>query len=421
MTIRERLARREAIRTELRTIHAAHPSGELPADAQASWATLETEARGLDAAIARQALIDEGDRAAPAQPLDGEDRRLAELRNSVTLHDVIRAQLPETAGSAGAGRARELSQEMARRSGRTPQGLLFDMRTPAPGAEHRVTTTGIQGTAPIGAPLIATNLRADLLIDRLRNGLVVRRLGARIVSDLVGNIDVPRRTGSVTSSWVGENQSIPATDAAWDKVSLRPKTCGALTELSRNQVLQSSPDIEALTRDDMAKVLAEALDSAALMGGGDGIIPLGIAPQAANRPTYPKANAAPAWTDVLAMMSALDIANVKPTGWVEGPGMRSTLMGTPKSANLSLGFIQETPDQLAGMPATPSNLLPAGSLLLGDFTDVLIGFWSELDILVNPYADSVFAKGNIQVRAMMTCDVALRHPASFAFLQHATS
>jgi hypothetical protein len=36
------------------------------------------------------------------------------------------------------------------------------------------------------------------------------------------------------------------------------------------------------------------------------------------------------------------------------------------------------------------------------------------EILLNPYADAVFAKGNVQVRIFHDVDVAVRHPESFA-------
>lgn len=51
--------------------------------------------------------------------------------------------------------------------------------------------------------------------------------------------------------------------------------------------------------------------------------------------------------------------------------------------------------------------------MLGDWSELMIGYWSELDILVNPYESSAYSKGNVQVRAMATCDVAVRHPEAF--------
>jgi hypothetical protein len=40
--------------------------------------------------------------------------------------------------------------------------------------------------------------------------------------------------------------------------------------------------------------------------------------------------------------------------------------------------------------------------------------WSELDILVNPFESAAYSKGNVQIRAMVTVDIAVRHPESFA-------
>jgi HK97 family phage major capsid protein len=77
---------------------------------------------------------------------------------------------------------------------------------------------------------------------------------------------------------------------------------------------------------------------------------------------------------------------------------------------------------MAGYPLLTSTLVPtdlgAGNdktaLVLGDWSELIIAYWSELDILVNPYESTAYAKGNVQVRAMATCDVAVRHPEAFA-------
>ena len=77
------------------------------------------------------------------------------------------------------------------------------------------------------------------------------------------------------------------------------------------------------------------------------------------------------------------------------------------------------------MPNAFSNVVPSNltkgtasgicsALVYGNWSELLIGLWSELDVLVNPYSETAYSKGNVQVRAMMTVDIAVRHPASFA-------
>lgn len=43
----------------------------------------------------------------------------------------------------------------------------------------------------------------------------------------------------------------------------------------------------------------------------------------------------------------------------------------------------------------------------------MLGVWSEVDILVNPYAEPAYSRGGVQVRAMATVDTAVRHPEGF--------
>ena len=78
-------------------------------------------------------------------------------------------------------------------------------------------------------------------------------------------------------------------------------------------------------------------------------------------------------------------------------------------------MVMEAPRTLAGYPVSMTSLVPASTIIFGNWADLLLGFWSELDILVNPYESTAYSKGNVQVRAMATCDVALRHAESFAY------
>jgi hypothetical protein len=85
-----------------------------------------------------------------------------------------------------------------------------------------------------------------------------------------------------------------------------------------------------------------------------------------------------------------------------------------------------------GAPAAFSNVVPSNltkgtasgvcsALIYGDWSNLILGYWSELDILVNPFEATAYAKGNVQVRGMLTMDVAVRHAASFAAIQDLTT
>ena len=208
---------------------------------------------------------------------------------------------------------------------------------------------------------------------------------------------------------VAENAAIPASDLAFAKASLRPRHAGAITEFSRNMLLQSSPDIETLVRSDFASVLAEAVDQAAINGAG-GVAPTGIlVVKAGYNAVGPQT-----LTQILGMIQALETANSSGTGWLLSPGsvtkLRSTLVTVGDTASTML---MSAPGSLSGYPAITSNLLPAGVAIFGKWSDLLVGYWSAFDLLVNPYESAAYSKGNVQVRGLLTCDISVRHAESF--------
>lgn len=266
MSMRELKAREDAAKTELKNVIAQQMAGDATPELETRAAELEAELKRIDAAERRQAMIDDMDRNARGHQLTGQssddDRLDAECAN-IGIGDVIRSQLPEFASSHMTGKVREVSQELARRSGSTPQGLLWNMRVPAK-VEQRVLTT-----TATGSNIIGTDYRPDLYIDVLRAQPGVARLGATTLSGLTGNVAIPKALTSTNTQWVSENSAITASDFSFGQVTLSPHHLGSLSEFSRNMVLQSSPDVEQLLRNDMSANLAMAMDRAAIKGVAD--------------------------------------------------------------------------------------------------------------------------------------------------------
>ena len=57
------------------------------------------------------------------------------------------------------------------------------------------------------------------------------------------------------------------------------------------------------------------------------------------------------------------------------------------------------------------------AIVYGNFSDLLIGMFGQLEILVDPY--TYFAKGTVGVRALQSIDIAVRHAESFAAMTDA--
>lgn len=374
----------------------------LTADEQTKFDALKAQITDLESQEARAQFLIEAERRMMGTPAGGGDRSLADLQSRVSVLDVIRAQ---TEGRSLDGAAREYHAETERRTGRKAQGVFVPMTA----IEQRVSTTS--GAAEI----VPTDHRPDQYIGPLRNALLTRRLGVRVLSGLSGNLSIPKHQTSLTAGWVAENAALTPSDMAFDSVTLAPKHAGGLTELSRQLIQQSSPDIEQLVRDDLAARIAQAIDSATILGGGsnepDGV--LSSTPQTSSLATL-------SWANVLALLQKLDIVNAPAANIVASMKVKAKVAGTLKvSGDAGAGFIYQD-GRIADLPAYFSNQVPektgtpnTGRVIAGDWSQVLLGIWSEIDLLVNPYESTAFTKGNVQVRAMSTVDVAVRHANAF--------
>jgi HK97 family phage major capsid protein len=415
---------RDQVRTAIRQASdAMDEEGDGSAELQALFTQLKALLDEIDSRITRQATIDDLDRRASANPIGGSgdvqwDRACCEF--SITRAIAAQCQIP----GVDAGRERETSAELARRSGRNFEGIPIPTRALSlngpmrnairPRLEQRV----ISSTTPAGGPgsnLIALDLDATNYIDVLRPAMVVRGLGARVLSDLRANLDLPRLSGATTYGWFAENSAIPTSDETFNRVSLRPHHAGAILTVSRNMLQQSTPDIEAIIRDDLAQVLARAVDNAALVGPtGSAVEPQGIIYTPGVTAITGAAPTYGLMVDIISAPANLN-ALAGSLGWSANFAVRQELLKLMDAYNRPYGLDvlgQGYPFGFTNLAKDATNTKP---LIFGNWNDLVIGFWSEIDLLVNPYADAAFSAGNVQLRGAMTLDIALRHPESFAW------
>lgn len=392
--------------TEMRAILAKAEADKraLTADETASFAALKADITGLEEQEGRAQFLADAERRMQGQVVTGEHRDHDALEQRVSLLRVLQAQ---TDGRALSGAEAEFAAEAERRSGRKAQGAFVPMSL----LEKRVQTT------TTGNDLVPTDHRPDQFISPLRAALLARRMGVRVLSGLSGNVAIPRQTASQTVGWVAENSNVGDSDLTFDTVSLTPKHAGGVTEMSRQLIQQSSPDIEQIVRDDIAFMLAKAIDSALIVGGGTNE-PVGVLSTSgigtANLATL-------SWANVLGMVKTVEEANAASgsMAWLGSPAVKAKLASTLKASGIA-GYLLEN-GRMAEIPAYFTNQVPVNTtpnpdtlrLILGDWTQVLLGIWSEIDILVNPFDSTAYARGGVKLRAMATVDIGVRQPTAF--------
>lgn len=396
MTLTELIEKRSNTVNQMKTIadKATAENRDLTAEESAQFETLKNEERSIQKQIDRTEYLRSLERSAPADHIgDGHNKDFEKLKRSVSVANIIRSQM-NNQGLSGA--ELEYNQEAEKRSGRKAQGAFI----PFDALETRANTT------TTASDLVPTIQRPQDYIGALRSSNIVRSMGVRTLTGLSGDVVIPKFGSGLSLGWINEGESVPESEMGFDAITLKPKHTGGKTEMSRQLIQQSSPDIESLVREDLSYLVAQNIDKAIIAGTGVKD-PLGIL----NTVGVLTGAIPTTWQEVLAIIQQIEDENITNLKWLGTSTTKTTLAGIEKSAGT--GQFLYSGGQVGELPFNVSANMPVNKLILGDFSQVLLGVWSEIDILVNPYAEPAYSRGGVQVRAMATCDVAVRHPKAF--------
>ena len=357
-----------------------------------------------------------------AKPLDKKDNIGLSNKESRDYSLVKAIKAMATGNWSGAELEKEASDEISRKTGKTPKGVYVP-------TDVRWTRDLIQGAAGDGGNLVATNLLSGSFIEALRARMVVKQAGALFLSGLVGDIAIPAQNAVNSASWVGENSAVTEVNTTYRQVTMAPKTLGTFTDISRHLMHQSTPAIETIVRNDILKTLSNEVDKQAIQGSGSSNKPTGILNTSGigsvaigtNGGAFTWALAVETWKEV-----ATDNADIGALAWVTSPLAVSRLMATAKVGSSDSVMIMNDQNKLLGYNVfsttnSPDTLTKGSSsgdcsaLTFGNFNDLIVGEWGSLDISVDPYTNA--AKGGTRIIGLYDVDVAVRHAESFAAIQ----
>jgi HK97 family phage major capsid protein len=259
------------------------------------------------------------------------------------------------------------------------------------------------------------NVENGGFIDILRNRSVALRMGSRQLSGLTGNVYFPRQTGKVSVTWqAGEGTSVTAADQALGQLSMTPKTCIAITDVSEQLLRQASPSAEAFVMADLAADVAIDGVDAAVINGTGGAQPIGIkntsgitSGQDASSATYAK---------ILAFVSTAGALNAI----LGNPGFVTTTAGAARLMQVQRFTSTDTPlwegnmldGQLVKFNAMSSEQLSSGNIVFGSWDTCVIGDWGVLEIATDN-GGTRFNQAQVGIRALWMVDVMLRYPTAW--------
>ena len=87
-------------------------------------------------------------------------------------------------------------------------------------------------------------------------------------------------------------------------------------------------------------------------------------------------------------------------------------MKSTEKASGTAQFVWEG-NEINGYPALVSNQLANNDVLFGDFSQLVLGTWSGVDLTVDPYAGAT--SGNVRVIALQDVDFAVKQPGAFCY------
>ena len=330
----------------------------------------------------------------------------------------------------------EISADYNKRNDRTPNGeitipgfvLLNAMRNGRlldGAARDGVVDTTLGYTTGNGAALVQTDLLEDQYIHALAAMTVLGKAGIRILSNLRGDVAIPKGD-TVAAEWFnGENGIATKVTPNFSQLTATPHTLGAHAEFTRRLTLQSSLAVQNVIATIITEAIARGIETAAFSGTGSSGQPLGLSGtsgvQSVTLDEVPtKAQLVEMWKKVFAE----NVHGVK-CAYIGGAAMKGTLCQTLDIHPVSNGL---TGDDAATVGAVTSgkylcdggkvegydylttNLCGDG-LWFGDWENLMLCAWSGVDLLVDKY--SLSTQGAIRLVALQDVDLVVRHPKAF--------
>ncbi len=274
--------------------------------------------------------------------------------------------------------------EEARKAGISTQGQI---QLP----ESRATVT----VTAEGEDVVATDLFDILMPLRAKNVLV--EAGAKFYGNLVGDVQVPVMSAS-NVTWKGEIAEAADGAGTFSHVTLSPHRLTAYVDISKQMLAQDSVDVENAIRTDLINAINTKLEQT-ILGNGDGkeggttvVAPLGMR----NGVT---ATTVADFEDLCELESNVEDANViGECSYVISNKAKAALRSMIKGTN-GTGMVFENGTVDGTKALNTSNVGTTKTIIYGDWSNLAIGSWGNIDITVDPYTKAAAGQVRIVVNA----------------------
>ena len=251
-----------------------------------------------------------------------------------------------------------------------------------------------------GEDIVATNLMD--VMGSLKAKSVLVQAGARVLENLTGDVQFPL-SSSANCSWSDETSETAATDMTFTHVKLSPKRLSCVVDVSKQFLLQDSASAERVIREEIISSINSKLEKT-FLGAEQGTT---------NKPEGIFYNNGTPLTEVSKFKDLTDLEADVENANVDGkvvyllaPKAKALLRNLVKG-DKTTNLVYEN-GAVDGTEALSTSNIAEKRFAYGDFSNVVIANWGNLDITVDPMTKA--ASGLVRLVVNFYCDVKVLRP-----------
>lgn len=251
-----------------------------------------------------------------------------------------------------------------------------------------------------GEDVVVTDLLDILTPLRAKN--VMAQAGAKIMGNLVGNVQVPIMTAS-NVTWEGEIADANDGAPSFSHITLTPHRLTAYIDISKQMLVQDSLDVENTIRQDLIAAINSKLEST-ILGNGDGkeggaVV---VAPEGMFHILTP--TTVSDFAGICDVEADVEDANVLgECKYVMSNKAKAALRGMIKGTNAT-GMVYEN-GSVDGTEALNTSNVASTNYIYGDWSNLAIGSWGGIDLTVDPYTRAAAGQVRLVVNAFFDAKV----------------
>ena len=285
----------------------------------------------------------------------------------------------------------EQGKSEMRKAGLSAQGQLV-IPTNEARAIHSVTADG--------ESVVATDVFDILTPLRAKN--VLAQAGATIYSNLTSDVKIPIMSKS-NVTFEDENGEAKDGAGAFNYLKLTPHRLTAYVDISKELLAQDSDDVEYTLRTDLVNAINSKLEEAFLSDfSGSTVQPKGVFAV-----VKPDSAVTKDFATLVANEAKVEDANIlNEPCYILSNKAKAALRAMAKGAK-STELVYEN-GEVDGTKAYNTSNVSASNYLFGDMSSLVIGTWSGLDLIVDPYTQA--SKGAVRLVVNMYVDFGVARP-----------